>query len=99
MSSEQGGSNRRRCLRALACGVLAVLLAMAPARPAAAACTDVAGPKVDWRRCTFDAGDFAKRDLRGAVLRDASFAFADLTGADLSESEAYHAKFLNAKLM
>ncbi|MBV8653266.1 MAG: pentapeptide repeat-containing protein, partial [Alphaproteobacteria bacterium] len=63
-----------------------------------AACTDVAGPKVDWRRCSFDAGDFAKQNLSGAVLRETSFVFADLTGADLSSSDAYDAKFLSANL-
>ena len=87
---------RGRRLRAAAIGLAAALVMLA--RPAAAACTDVAAPKVDWRRCTFDAGDLAKRNLRGAMLRDVSFGFADLSGADLSETEAYHAKFLSANL-
>jgi uncharacterized protein YjbI with pentapeptide repeats len=74
-------------------GAAALLLAGAPA---GAACTDVAAPKVDWRRCTLDAGDYANRKLNGAELRDASFNLANLAGVDLTEGDAYHAKFLSA---
>jgi len=66
--------------------------------PAEAACTDVAAPKVDWRRCTLDGGDYAKSKLNGAELRDASFNLANLAGADLSAGDAYHAKFLSTNL-
>jgi uncharacterized protein YjbI with pentapeptide repeats len=76
-------------------GAAALLLAGVPA---GAACTDVAAPKVDWRRCTLDAGDYAKSKLNGAELRDASFNLANLAGADLTEGDAYHAKFLSANL-
>jgi uncharacterized protein YjbI with pentapeptide repeats len=93
-------SVRSRRLRLnLALGGAAVVLALlGGVAPARAACTDVAGPKVDWRRCSLDGGDFAKQTLTGAVLRDASFAFANLAGADLTGADAYDAKFLNANL-
>jgi uncharacterized protein YjbI with pentapeptide repeats len=79
--------------------LIAVLAILVPAAtPLRAACTDVAAPKVDWRRCDQDGGDFAKQNLRGGVLRETSFSFGDLSGADLSEVEAYHAKFLNSNL-
>ena len=47
-------------------GSAALLLVAVPAE---AACTDVAAPKVDWRRCTLDGGDYAGRKLNGAELR------------------------------
>jgi uncharacterized protein YjbI with pentapeptide repeats len=76
-------------------GSAALLLVAVPAE---AACTDVAAPKVDWRRCTLDGGDYAGRKLNGAELRDASFSLANLAGADLSDGDAYHAKFLSTNL-
>ncbi len=75
-----------------------MLLLGAAGGPASAACTDVAAPKVDWRRCTLDADDFAGRKLNGALLRDASFSLGNLAGADLSDVDAYHAKFLSTNL-
>jgi uncharacterized protein YjbI with pentapeptide repeats len=71
----------------------ALLLCIAAGTPVRAACTDVPAPKVDWRRCTLDGGDFAKSTLTGAELRDASFSLANLAGAD-----AYHGKFLSTNL-
>jgi uncharacterized protein YjbI with pentapeptide repeats len=76
-------------------GAAALVLAAVSAQ---AACTDVAAPKVDWRRCTLDGGDYAKSKLNGAELRDASFSLANMSGADLSEGDAYHAKFLSTNL-
>ena len=85
-------------LRILVLASLASCLGVLAAISAQAACTDVAAPKVDWRRCTLDGGDYAKSKLNGAELRDASFNLANLAGADLSEGDAYHAKFLSTNL-
>src|SRR5690348_18470319 len=79
-------------------GLAAALVLAGMAGPLRAACTDIAAPGVDWRRCNQDGRSFAGQNLHGAVLRDASFAFADLSGADLSGVEAYHGKFLSANL-
>jgi uncharacterized protein YjbI with pentapeptide repeats len=78
--------------------VLIALLFSTAGLPARAACTDVPAPKVDWRRCTLDGGDFAKSKLTGAELRDASFSLANLAGADLTCADAYHGKFLSTNL-
>jgi uncharacterized protein YjbI with pentapeptide repeats len=86
-------------LRRAALVLCLVLAALAVGgAPARAACTDVAAPKVDWRRCTLDAGDYANRNLSGAELRDASFNFSNLAGADLTDADAYHGKFLSTNL-
>ncbi len=85
-----------RFLRRRIAGAAVATLLLVPA--VRAACTDAAAPGVDWRRCVQDGGEFAGKDLQGAALRDASFAFADLSGARLDKVEAYHAKFINAKL-
>jgi uncharacterized protein YjbI with pentapeptide repeats len=77
---------------------LVLSLLLAGPTPSRASCTDSAGPKVEWRRCVLDGGDLAKANFPGSNLREASFAFANLAGTDLSESEAFHAKFLNANL-
>jgi uncharacterized protein YjbI with pentapeptide repeats len=68
------------------------------AGPSLAACTDSAAPKVEWRRCVLDGSDLANRSFPDSNLRDASFVFANLSGADLSGSEASNAKFLSANL-
>jgi uncharacterized protein YjbI with pentapeptide repeats len=77
---------------------LAVGALLVGAAPALAACTDSAAPKVEWRRCVLDGGDLAKASFPDSNLREASFAFANLAGADLSGAEAFHAKFLNGNL-
>jgi len=74
------------------------MAALFAASAAEAACNDAAAPGVDWRRCVHDGADYVRQELRGALLRDASFAFANLSGAGLERVEAYHAKFINANL-
>jgi uncharacterized protein YjbI with pentapeptide repeats len=83
--------------------LLAVLVAaglgsFANPRPAVAGCTEPPGPGVNWQRCTFDGLNLKEVDLSGARLRDGSFFRADLSAANLSETEAYRAKFVNAGL-
>ena len=74
-------------------GLLA--LALVPA-PALAGCTDPPAPGVNWQRCVQDGLEFREVDLSGARLRGTSFFRADLTGSDLSEVNAFEAKFVNA---
>jgi uncharacterized protein YjbI with pentapeptide repeats len=80
--------------------LLSVVLVAAALLPgsAAASCDDRARPGVDWRHCVLAAGDLAGADLKGAVLRDASFERANLAGADLSGADAYRAKLVSADL-
>lgn len=66
------------------------------APPVLAACTDVAGPDVYWRRCVFDRQDLAGLDLSGATIRDSSFKRADLSDAVLKDVDARRAKFVSA---
>jgi uncharacterized protein YjbI with pentapeptide repeats len=68
------------------------------AGPVAAACTDAAAPRVDWRRCLQDGQDFRGADLSGAVLRDASFSRARLPAVRLAGAEAPDARFTSADL-
>jgi uncharacterized protein YjbI with pentapeptide repeats len=77
---------------------LFLLFLVVGAGPSLAACTDSAAPKVEWRRCVLDGSDLANRSFPDSNLRDASFVFANLSGADLSGSEASNAKFLSANL-
>ena len=66
--------------------------------PALASCTDPPGPGVNWQRCAMDGLDLREVNLAGARLRDGSFFRTDLSSADLSGTESYRAKFVNAKL-
>lgn len=77
---------------------LALLFLLSTAAPAAAACTDQAGPGVDWRRCLLDGGDYQGAELAGAVLRDASFGRARMAGAKLMRAEAPDVRFTSADL-
>lgn len=77
---------------------LLVLPLLLSAGPAAAACTDAAAPKVDWRRCLQDGQDFRAADLSGAVLRDASFSRAKLAGTKLVGAEGPDVRFTSADL-
>ena len=63
---------------------------------AQAACTDPPEPGVDWRRCLFDRQELNGVDLQKARLRDVSFFRAELIGSNLSGSDAFRAKFVNA---
>lgn len=75
-----------------------IALFLLVADPVLAACSDAAAPKVDWRRCLQDGLELGKVDLTGAVLRDASFQRAQLTGARLAGVEAPDARFVSADL-
>lgn len=63
---------------------------------AEAACSDVPGPEVYWRRCVFDRQDLTDVDLTGANLRDSSFKRADLTASLLQGVDAQRAKFVTS---
>lgn len=63
-----------------------------------AACTDVPGPDVYWRRCVFDRQELQGVDLSGATIRDSSFKRADLSNAVLSDVDARRAKFVSATM-
>lgn len=78
--------------------LLVLLTACLTAVPAAADCTDSAGPGVNWRRCLFDGRELHDVDLTGAMLRDAAFGRARMTGANLSQTDAYRAKFISTDL-
>jgi len=82
-----------RCLVLLAAGLIAGWAA-----PAGAACSDPPRPQVDWLHCAKDGENFAGGDLKGAVLRDASFFRTDLSGAALVRADGYRAKFVRATL-
>ena len=77
---------------------LSLLFLAAAWSPALAGCTDPPGPGVNWQRCVMDGLDLRGVDLTDARLRDGSFFRADLTGGDLSGTEAFKAKFVNAIL-
>lgn len=77
-------------------GPLVVLLLAAGA--ATAACTDPAADGVNWRRCYMDGRDLKQVSLNGAMLRETTFQRSDLTGASLTDADAYRAKFLSARL-
>lgn len=82
-----------RCLVLLAAGLIAGWAA-----PAGAACSDPPAPQVNWLHCAMDGENFAGADLKGAVLRDASFFRTDLSGAALARADGYRAKFVRATL-
>ena len=67
--------------------------------PALASCTDPPSPGVNWQRCAMDGLELKSVNLAGARLRDSSFFRADLTGSDLSGTESFKAKFVNASLL
>lgn len=75
-----------------------MLFALAVASDANAACTDAPAPGVVWQRCLFDTIKLPNHDLEGAILREAYFARADLSGSDLTAVDARRTKFVNAIL-
>ncbi|MFV3127965.1 pentapeptide repeat-containing protein [Niveispirillum sp. KHB5.9] len=77
-------------------GLLATLLILAGG--AYAGCTDPAADGVNWRRCYLDGRDLTGASLDKAMLREATFQRSDLTGARLTNADAYRAKFLSARL-
>lgn len=89
-------SAAQRAARWASAGMLAV--ALLSAAPALAGCTDPAAAEVNWRRCYLDGRDLPRADLRGAMLRDATFQRAMLEGANLANADAYRAKFVSADM-
>jgi uncharacterized protein YjbI with pentapeptide repeats len=79
--------------------LLAFIIGFIGAGPSFAACTDPPSPGVDWRRCIHDRDEFRDARLEGAILRDASFNRADLSGADFTAIIGFRVKFLSAKLV
>ncbi|OYQ32605.1 hypothetical protein CHU95_17655 [Niveispirillum lacus] len=77
-------------------GLLLALVTLAGA--AQAACTDPAADGVNWRRCYMDGRDLKDVSLDQAMLRETTFQRSDLSGARLSNADAYRAKFLSARL-
>ena len=63
-----------------------------------AACTDVPGPDVYWRRCVFDRQGLDGLDLSGATVRDSSFKRSDLSETILADVDARRAKFVSATM-
>ena len=98
MSKSSGMKGLRVSALVLTALVAAGLVSIVGPRSAVAACTDPPAPGVNWQRCAFDGLDLKDVDLSGARLRDGSFFRTDLSGADLSETESYRAKFVNAVL-
>ena len=76
----------------------ALALAMLAATPASAACTDPAGPNVDWQRCYHDERVIVDKDLTGARLREAKFTNGDLSRSVLANADGRRAKFVGAAL-
>lgn len=78
--------------------VTLVLALILPGVPALAACTDPAGPEVNWRRCYMDGRNLDQVRMTGAMLREATFQRSTLAKADLTGVDAYRAKFVSARL-
>jgi hypothetical protein len=75
---------------------LALLLATAPAT--AAQCANPPRAGIDWRRCLLEERDFARADLTGAVLRDASLTRSNLAEARMERVDARNARFISSEL-
>ena len=80
----------------LACAALALSLATAPG--AEAACSDPAGPKVDWSNCDLRSRHLTDVNLSGADLRRAVLRRANLTGANRSHANLAGADLTSANL-
>jgi len=76
--------------------LLAASWILISAPPVLAACTDVAGPDVYWRRCVFDRQDLEGLDLSGATIRDSSFKRTVLSDTLLAKVDGRRAKFVSA---
>jgi uncharacterized protein YjbI with pentapeptide repeats len=98
LSGQMLKSSRMFLVRTGGVSFLFVLLLVAAGSPALASCTDPPTPGVNWQRCAMDGLDLKEVNLAGARLRDSSFFRADLTGSDLSGTESFKAKFVNAVL-
>ena len=78
---------------------VALSLSLATALPAMAACSDPAGPGVDWRNCSKPGAELADADLSDANLKGADLRNADLTGANLTGANLTGALLSGADLM
>ncbi len=89
--------------------VLLAVLSPLTISPVAAACSDLAGPGVDWSGCDKSGINVGSLDLSGAILvgtnlTDAYFGNANLTGADLTNAivtnmNVFQTNFTNATLL
>lgn len=85
-------------MRARLVGRLAGFALLLAAGDAAAGCSDVPAPGVDYGRCQLDGSDLAGVDLTGADLRYASLKRGDLSEAVLVDVRARKTKFVSATL-
>jgi hypothetical protein len=81
----------------------AVTVSLLTALPAMAACSDPAGPGVDYSECNLTGANLRRADLTGADLTGADLSFADLTratltGATLTGANLRHAEMLDGIL-
>ena len=80
---------------AIAC---ALLLSIASAAPAAARCSDHAGPGVDWSKCDKMRLMMGGSDLSGGAFTQTFFSSTDLHGANFAGSDLTRAELSNARL-
>ena len=78
--------------------VVAALLALLPAAPARADCSDLPAPGVEWRRCAMDGLNLADIDVTGAAIRDSRFGRADLSRAVMADANLTNSRFVGASL-
>ncbi len=100
---------KKRCLFLSAFAVLFTILFQLTVYPVAAACSDPAGPGVDWSGCDKSGINVGSLDLSGAILvgtnlAGAYFGNANLTGADLTNAivtnmNVFQTNFTNATLL
>jgi len=98
MNSKSSGDMLSVPQRSIARLSLALCVFVAGAVPVHAACTDVAQPDVEWRRCYHDGRNLGGADLRGATLRDTSFQRANLVGANLTGAQGFRTRFVSANM-
>lgn len=91
--ADAGGPLRLALAAAAGCAVLM----FDPPVPRAA-CTDLAAPGVEWRRCRMDGAALEGVDLTGARLADASFQRASLKGARLVEVDGRRIRLISTDL-
>ncbi len=76
----------------------ALALSLATASGAEAACTDPAGPMVDWSNCDLHGANLIDAILNSANLRQASLSGANLGGANLTIADLSCAHLRGANL-
>ena len=90
---------RQRARRGAYAGSAAfvALLILLP-QPSIAACTDAAGPGVDWKGCNLNDQVFTDLDMSGARLRDGRYFGTDFSNTNLANSDNRSAKFIGSIL-